>query len=374
MESDVEFSVESLLVHGGTERVAGAPLGPPLLPTSVYVSQGAPGGGPGYGRNENPGWAAVEAALAALEGPGAFAVTFASGQAASMALMLALAEGREAIVFPADGYYNTRALARRLRPHGARAVAVDLLDLDAVAAALGDGPAVLWAETPTNPLLRVADLTALGSLAAAAGAPLVVDNTVATGLLQKPLDFGAAASVYSLTKSTSGHSDVLSGAVVTRDAALASSVLSWRTDGGAIPGPFESWLVLRGLKTLDVRIARASANALAVATFLAAHPRVTAVHYPGLSPSAAALKQLPRGFGPLLSFELSGLAADADAVVAAARLIVPATSFGGVESSWERRARWPAETAPGTLIRMSCGIEPVADLLADLAAALSATT
>ena len=374
MESDVEFSVESLLVHGGTERVAGAPLGPPLLPTSVYVSQGAPGGGPGYGRNENPGWAAVEAVLAALEGPGAFAVTFASGQAASMALMLALAEGREAIVFPSDGYFNTRALARRLRPHGARAVAVDLLDLAAVAAALGDGPAVLWAETPTNPLLRVADLTALGSLAAAAGAPLVVDNTVATGLLQKPLDFGAAASVYSLTKSVSGHSDVLGGAVVTRDAALASSVLSWRTDGGAIPGPFESWLVLRGLKTLELRIARASANALTVARFLAAHPRVTAVHYPGLSPSAAALKQLPRGFGPLLSFELSGPAADADAVVAAARLIVPATSFGGVESSWERRARWPAETAPDTLIRMSCGIEPVADLLADLAAALSATT
>ena len=374
MESDVEFSVESLLVHGGTERVAGAPLGPPLLPTSVYVSQGAPGGGPGYGRNENPGWAAVEAALAALEGPGAFAVTFASGQAASMALMLALAEGREAIVFPSDGYFNTRALARRLRPHGARAVAVDLLDLAAVAAALGDGPAVLWAETPTNPLLRVADLTALGSLAAAAGAPLVVDNTVATGLLQKPLDFGAAASVYSLTKSVSGHSDVLGGAVVTRDAALAASVLSWRTDGGAIPGPFESWLVLRGLKTLELRIARASANALTVARFLAAHPRVTAVHYPGLSPSAAALKQLPRGFGPLLSFELSGPAADADAVVAAARLIVPATSFGGVESSWERRARWPAETAPDTLIRMSCGIEPVADLLADLAAALSATT
>jgi cystathionine gamma-synthase len=374
VESDVEFSVESLLVHGGTERVAGAPLGPPLLPTSVYVSQGAPGGGPGYGRNENPGWAAVEAALAALEGPGAFAVTFASGQAASMALMLALAEGREAIVFPSDGYFNTRALARRLRPHGARAVAVDLLDLAAVAAALGDGPAELWAETPTNPLLRVADLTALGSLAAAAGAPLVVDNTVATGLLQKPLDFGAAASVYSLTKSVSGHSDVLGGAVVTRDAALASSVLSWRTDGGAIPGPFESWLVLRGLKTLELRIARASANALTVARFLAAHPRVTAVHYPGLSPSAAALKQLPRGFGPLLSFELSGPAADADAVVAAARLIVPATSFGGVESSWERRARWPAETAPDTLIRMSCGIEPVADLLADLAAALSATT
>jgi cystathionine gamma-synthase len=372
VEFDFEFSAETRLVHGGTERVKGAPVGPPLLPTSVYVSQGEPAGGPGYGRNENPGWAAVESALAALEGPGARAVTFASGQAASMALMLALAEGRETIVFPADGYYNTRALAGRLRPHGARAVAVDLLDLDAVAAALGSGPAVLWAETPTNPLLRVADLAALASLAAASGAPFVVDNTVATGLLQKPLDFGAVASVYSLTKSVSGHSDVLGGAVVTRDASLASSVLSWRTDGGAIPGPFESWLVLRGLKTLDLRISRASSNALAVATFLSAHPRVTAVHYPGLSPSEVTLKQMPRGFGPLLSFELSGTAPDADAVIAAARLVVPATSFGGVESTWERRARWPAETAPPTLIRMSCGIEPIEDLLADVSATLEA--
>src|SRR5690349_20641104 len=340
-------------VPGRTGRAAGAPQGPPLIPTGVYVSQGVPGGGAGYGRNEIPGWAAVESALAAMEGPGARAVTFASGQAASMALMLALAEGRETIVFPADGYYNTRALAGRLRPHGARAVPVDLLDLDAVSAALRDGPSVLWAETPTNPLLRVADLTALAAVAAAAGAPFVVDNTVATGLLQKPLDFGATASVYSLTKSVSGHSDVLGGAVVTRDQELAAAVLAWRTDGGAIPGPFESWLVLRGLKTLDLRITRASASALAVAGFLGGHPRVTAVHYPGLSPSAAARKQMPRGFGPLLSFELAGTPADADAVVAAARLIVPATSFGGVESSWERRARWPAETAPGTLIRMS---------------------
>ena len=371
MESDFDFSVESRLVHGGSERADGAPLGPPLTPTSVYVSQGAPGDGPGYGRNGNPGWAAVESALAALEGPGAEAVTFASGQAASMALMLALAEGREAIVFPADGYYNTRALAGRLRPHGARAVAVDLLDLDAVADAVGAGPAVLWAETPTNPLLRVADLTALAALAGAAGAPLVVDNTVATGLLQRPLDFGAMASVYSLTKSVSGHSDVLGGAVVTRDAALAAAVRAWRADGGAIPGPFESWLVLRGLKTLDLRISRASDNALAVARFLAAHPRVTAVHYPGIAPSAAARKQMPRGGGPLLSFELAGTAADAGAVVAAARLIVPATSFGGVESTWERRARWAAETAPETLIRLSAGVEPAADLIADIGAALA---
>jgi cystathionine gamma-synthase len=201
--------------------------------------------------------------------------------------------------------------------------------------------------------------------------PLVVDNTVATGLLQQPLEFGAVASVYSLTKSLSGHSDVLGGAVVTRDAGLAAAVRDWRTAGGAIPGPFESWLVLRGMKTLPLRIERASSNARTVANFLAAHPRVTAVHYPGLSPSAVAARQMPRGFGPLLSFEVTGSAADADAAVAAARLIVPATSFGGVESCWERRARWAAETAPPTLIRMSCGVEPAGDLLADLGAALA---
>ncbi len=360
------------MIHGGTSREQGAPVGPPLLPTSVYVSAGEPDPDRGYGRMSNPGWDDVEAGLAALEGPGAIAVSFASGQAASMALMLSLAQGRERIVFPTDGYYNTRALAAKLRPHGAAAVAVDLLDLAAVGEALAAGPAVLWAETPTNPLLRVADLEALASLALAASAPLVVDNTVATGLLQRPLEFGAVASVYSLTKSLSGHSDVLGGAVVTRDAALAAAVRDWRTAGGAIPGPFESWLVLRGMKTLPLRIERASSNALAVAAFLAAHPRVTAVHYPGLSPSAVAARQMPRGFGPLLSFEIAGSAADADAVVAAARLIVPATSFGGVESCWERRARWAAETAPPTLIRMSCGVEPAEDLLADLGAALAA--
>jgi cystathionine gamma-synthase len=371
----MEFSVESQLAHAGTERTAGAPLSPPLLATSTYVSLGEPDPARGYGRGANPGWAAVEEALAAIEGPGCAAVSFASGQAASMALMLALAAGRERIVFPADGYYNTRALAAKLRPHGARAVAVDLLDLAAVERALGDGaqppgPAVLWAETPTNPLLRVADLAALGSLAAAAAAPFVVDNTVATGLLQQPLAFGAVASVYSLTKSVSGHSDVLGGAVVTADAALARELRDWRTAGGGIPGPFESWLVLRGMKTLPLRIARQSQNALAIAGFLARHPRVTAVYYPGLDPGAATLRQMPRGSGPLLSFELAGTAADADAVVAAARLIVPATSFGGVESSWERRGRWAAETAPETLIRLSAGIEPIEDLLADIEAAL----
>jgi cystathionine gamma-synthase len=370
----MDFSAESLLVHAGTQRSAGAPLAPPLLPTSSYVSWGEPDPARGYGRAANPGWEAVEEALAAIEGPGAVAVTFASGQAASMALMLALAQGRERIVFPHDGYYNARALASRLRPHGAHAVALDMLDLSAVEQSLRGRSAVLWGETPTNPLLRVSDLAALNEIAAAAGAPLVVDNTVATGLLQKPLEFGALASVYSLTKSVSGHSDVLGGAVVTRDQALAADLREWRTAGGGIPGPFESWLVLRGIKTLPLRIERQSASALALAEFLAGHPRVSAVHYPGLNAATleVARRQMRGGFGPLLSFEISGTAADADAVVGAARLVVPATSFGGVESNWERRARWAGETAPATLIRIGVGIEPVEDLIADINAALEA--
>ena len=395
--TDMEFSAEAKLIHAGTERAAGAPVAPPLLPTSTYVSQGDPDPARGYGRAANPGWEAVEEALAAIEGPGTEAVSFPSGQAASMALMLALtqgddppeppsarpiaserigralAAGRRQILLPNDGYYNTRALAAKLRPHGAEAVAVDMLDLPAVSAALAAGPSVLWAETPANPLLRVCDLTRLGELAASADAPFVVDNTVATGLLQKPLEFGAVASVYSLTKSLSGHSDVLGGAVVTRSAELAGELRDWRTQGGAIPGPFESWLVLRGLKTLPLRLARQSENALAVASFLAGHPRVTAVHYPGLPGGPVVKTQMPNGYGCLLSFELAGTATDADAVVAAARLIVPSTSFGGVESTWERRARWVAETAPPTLIRLSAGVEPAADLIADLDQTLSAS-
>jgi cystathionine gamma-synthase len=370
----MNFSIEGWLAHAGTEREDGAPLAPPLLATSSYFSQREPDPARGYGRNSNPGWEAVEEALAAIEGPGASAVTFASGQAASMALMLSLAVGRERIVLPHDGYYNTRALAARLRPHGAEAVAADLLDLAAVERELRGKRAVLWAETPTNPLLRVADLARLGELAGASGAPFVVDNTVPTGLLQKPLDFGAVGSVYSLTKSVSGHSDVLGGAVVTGDQALAADLRDWRTQGGGIPGPFESWLVLRGIKTLPLRIARQSENALEIARYLAGHPRVTKVHYPGVNPATleVATRQMPGGFGPLLSFEIAGTAADADAVVGAARLIVPATSFGGVESSWERRARWAGETAPPTLIRLSAGIEPAADLLADIDQALNA--
>jgi cystathionine gamma-synthase len=370
------FSAESRLIHAGTERTPGVPATPPLVPASIYVSQGPPLPGRGYGRDGNPGWEALEQAIGGLED--AEAVAFASGQAASMALMLALAPGRDRIVLPHDGYYGGRVLADRLRPHGAVPVLVDLGDLAAVERELAAAPSVLWAETPTNPLLRVADLTGLAALAAAAGAPMVVDNTVATGLLQRPLEAGATASLYSLTKAVSGHSDVILGAVVSRDQELLAGLRAWRSSGGAIPGPFEAWLALRGLKTLPLRIARQSDSALAIARHLAGHPRVAAVHYPGIDKSTAELtrRQLPRGSGPLLSFQVSpgrtaaDEAAAADKVVASSRLILPATSFGGVESTWERRARWPAETAPAGLIRLSVGVEPAADLITDIDQAL----
>jgi cystathionine beta-lyase/cystathionine gamma-synthase len=351
-----------------TERAPGMPLAPPLVLASVYVSEGEPVPGRAYGRNGNPGWEALEEALGGIEQ--ASAVAFASGQAAAMALMLALCEGRERLVLPTDGYYGIRSLAERLRPHGVVVASADLLDLAAVERELLAGRAVLWTETPTNPLLRVADLARLGEIAAACDALMVTDNTLATGVLQRPLELGAVASVYSLTKSVSGHSDVVLGAVLTRDAGLLDSVRWWRASGGAIPGPFESWLALRGLKTLALRMERSSANALAVAGFLARHPRVRTVHYPGLGMVPDG--QMNGGFGPLLSFELAGTAADADAVVGASRVLVPATSFGGVESTWERRARWAGETAPESLIRLSAGIEPVEELIADVAAALAA--
>jgi cystathionine beta-lyase/cystathionine gamma-synthase len=293
-----------------------------------------------------------------------------------MALMLALAKGRDSIVLPSDGYYGTRVLADRLRPHGAVPVHVDLQDLPAVERALaGPGPrkSLLWTETPTNPLLRVADLARLAELAAAAEAPMVTDNTVATGLLQRPLDSGATASLYSLTKSLSGHSDVIGGAVVSRDGELLAALRAWRSSGGAVPGPFEAWLALRGLKTLPLRIARQSQSALAIARHLAAHPRVGAVHYPGVGTPASpvAARQMTGGFGPLLSFEIIPDRAEAaDHVVESSTLILPATSFGGVESTWERRGRWAGETAPDGLIRLSAGVEPVADLITDIDAAL----
>ena len=361
---------ESDLIHAGSNREAGAPAVPPIVAASIYGSAGDPDPARAYGRNGNPTWEALEDALGSIED--ARALVFASGQAAVMALMLAATEGRDRLLMPTDGYYNSRILADRLRPNGIEPSYVDLLETAAVERGLAGGSSVLWVETPTNPLLRVADLGRLAELAEAAGARLVVDNTLATGVLQQPLSWGASASVYSLTKAASGHADVVLGAIVSADQSLLENVGAWRDVGGGIAGPFEAWLALRGLRTLALRVRRQSESAGAIAGHLSSHPAVSCVHYPGLDPATAevAARQMPDGYGPMLSFELASDAAGADRVVSASRLILPATSFGGVESTWERRARWSSESAPESLIRLSVGLERPEDLIADIEGAL----
>lgn len=364
---------QTRVLHAAGHRADGAPSSPPIDTSSVHISSGSGDGTRhAYTRLGNPTWEALEKALGALED--ASALAFASGQAATMALVHALCAERKRLVTPGDGYYGARKLLGELTSFGIEFEPVDLADRGAVRAALTAAPAVLWAETPTNPFLRVHDLEALAALARETESPLVVDNTTATAALQCPLDHGATATLTSLTKSSSGHSDVILGAVATRDAALLERLGTWRAAGGGIPGAFEAWIAHRGLLTLPLRIERQSANAHALATHLAQHARVRAVHYPGFDPATAELarRQMPRGGGPLLSFELDGDAAAAERVVRAAELFMPATSFGGVESSWERRARWASESAPANLIRMSVGIEDLADLTADLDAALAA--
>lgn len=361
------------LVHAGRSREPGGPSAPPIVTASVYVSAGDPAEiGYAYGRDGNATWETLETGLAVLED--ASALAFASGQAATLALMLVLAEEGRRLVLPSDGYFGARKLAGMLEAFAVRHVAVDHQDLHAVRDALAERPVALWTETPTNPLLRVMDLRRLAELAAEADAPMVVDNTTATAALQHPLALGATASLYSLTKASSGHADLLLGAVVSRDEALLQRLRAWRSSGGGIPGPFEAWLAHRGLQTLPLRVTRQSETALAIARHLAGHPAVKSVYYPGLEESTldVARHQMPLGFGPLLSFELDGDAEHAESVVEASQVIGAATSFGGIESTWERRARWASETmASPTLIRLSVGLEAADDLVADLDQALA---
>lgn len=359
------------ILHGDEPSRDGDPSAPPLELASFYVSQG-PGDGVeyGYARSENRTWEALEGALGRLED--ARVTSFASGMAAAQALLFAVTTEHPRVILPSDGYYGVRSLASALVGRGVEPVVVDQGDSDAVRAALEGGAGALWIETPTNPLLRVLDLQGLIDLARARGVATVVDNSTATAALQRPLDLGATASVVSLTKASSGHSDLVLGAVSTRDPELLASLRHWRHLAGPIPGPFEAWLALRGLRTLPVRIRHQSKSAERIAGWLRTHPKVSQVHYPGSREGEAERieRWMPEGAGPLLSFEVRGTSADADAVVARSRLIRPGTSFGGVESSWERRARWGAETAPPNLIRLSVGLEGFEDLIEDISTAL----
>jgi cystathionine gamma-synthase len=353
---------------------ADAPVTTPVVLTSTYVaSDGATRPGDrGYGRWDNPTWAALEAAVADLEGGGQ-GLAFGSGMAAVAAVVDLVPVGG-VLVVPRAPYSGTAALAAELAASGRLNVRqVPVADTAAVAAAL-DGADVALLESPTNPMLEVADLPAIAAAARAAGVVLAVDNTFATPLLQQPLDAGADVVLHSATKYLGGHSDVLMGVAVARDEALAGRLRSYRTFHGAIPGPWEAWLVLRGLRTLHLRVERAGANAAELARRLREHPAVERVRHPSLpdDPGHERAARLMSGFGAIVCVEVRGGAAVAERVCSATRLWVHATSLGGVESTVERRRRHAVESpeVPESLIRLSVGIEAVEDLWRDLAEAL----
>ncbi|MDW8123732.1 MAG: aminotransferase class I/II-fold pyridoxal phosphate-dependent enzyme [Geminicoccaceae bacterium] len=352
---------------------------PPLQPSTTFLRD--PDNryrrGFDYGRDANPGVRPLEAVVAALEG-GRSALAFASGMAAMTAVFRALPPGSH-VVAPRVMYWGLRKWLRDVADRGLLTVDfVDIDDLDRVRAALAPGRTrILWAETPANPTWVVADLAGLAELAHAAGARLVVDNTVPTPLLTRPFALGADLVVHSATKYLNGHSDLLGGIVVTKtEDELWTELRRIRHDEGAILGAFEAWLCLRGLRTLEVRLARQCASAMRLAAALAGHPKIERVLYPGLPAHPGhrvAARQMTGGFGGMLSILVRGGAEAAIAAAAAVRIWKRATSLGGVESLIEHRAsiEGPDSPAPPGLLRLSVGLEDPDDLLADLERSLA---
>jgi cystathionine gamma-synthase len=373
------MKIETTAVHAGREPdpATGALREPIQLSTTF--ERGADGGYPhgySYSRSGNPNRTTLEQAIAALE-RGSDAVAFASGSAATLAAFtLGVPGGR--IVCSADCYHGTAKQLREILPQwGVRTEFVDTTDLDAVERALEPGASMLWVETPSNPLLRISDLAALAELAHRRGALLGCDNTFASPVLQQPFAHGADLVMHSSTKYLGGHSDVLGGIVVVREAGpLLARMREFQSAGGGVPSPFDCWLLLRSLATLPLRVRAQSANAAAVAGFLASDPRVERVHYPGLAAHpghALAARQMHGGFGAVVSVQVPGGAAEALAIVSRVRLFTRATSLGGVESLIEHRAsiEGPLSQTPQNLIRMSVGLEHPADLIVDLDQALA---
>lgn len=323
-----------------------------------------------YGRFNNPTWAAFEEALAALEGGPA--ICFASGMAAVSAVLGSCLRPGDAVVLPSDSYYTVRVVAGNwLEKNG-----VTIRSAPTRGDALRDhltGARLLWLETPSNPGLDVCDIRALAQAAHANGVLVAVDNTTATPYLQQPLALGADIVVASDTKGLTGHADLVLGHVAVRDPELAVTLRTWRTQHGAIPGPMEVWLAHRSLATLALRIMRACESAQRVAEYLTTDKRVRAVHYPGLAkhPGHDVARRQMAAFGSVVSFELADAAA-AERFLRNLEIIREATSFGGVHSTAERRARWGGDAVPAGFIRMSVGCEHVDDIIADLARSLAA--
>ena len=379
--SDTGF--ETRAIHAGQEPdpATGAVV-PPVYQVSTYAQDGVGGlrGGYEYSRSGNPTRTALEECLASLEG-GARGLAFASGLAAEDTLLRTVgAPGAHAIIGN-DAYGGTyRLFARVAEPWGLEHTPVDLTDLDAVRAAIRPGATrVIWAETPTNPLLTVVDIAALAQIAHEAGALLVVDNTFASPYLQQPLALGADIVVHSTTKYLGGHSDVIGGGLVVSDAELGDRLAYHQNAMGSVPGPWDSWLVLRGIKTLGVRMDRHCSNAKAIVDLLVDHPRVTEVFYPGLPGHRGhevAERQM-RDFGGMVSFRVAGGEQEAVDLCARTRVFTLGESLGGVESLIEHPGRMTHASAAGSplevpadLVRLSVGIESIDDLVGDLKQAL----
>ncbi|GAB2908655.1 cystathionine gamma-lyase [Streptomyces mayteni] len=326
-----------------------------------------------YGRQGNPSWTALEAGIAELE-EAVGAVVFPSGMAATTAVLFGLLRPGDTAVLPSDGYQLLPRVRERLQRFGIAVRTAPTGD-DAQLAAIDDDTRLVWVETPSNPGLDVCDIRRLAEAAHARGALLVVDNTLATPLGQRPLALGADLSIASGTKALNGHGDVLLGYVAARDPELLDAVRAWRTESGAILGPMEAWLAHRGIATLQLRVERQDANALAVARALRERPEVSAVRYPGLpdDPGHAVAARQMRYFGCVVSFTLPDREF-ADRFLGALRLVSDATSFGGVRSTAERRARWGGDDVPEGFVRLSVGVEDAADLVADLNAALDVSS
>jgi cystathionine gamma-synthase len=353
----------------------------PIYATSTYAQDGVGGtrGGYEYSRTGNPTRAALEECLASLEG-GAFGRAFASGMAASDVLIRATCRPGDHLIIPNDAYGGTFRLVDKVLPHwGIEHTTVNLADVAAVRAAIRPNTRLIWCETPTNPLLNIADIAALAGVAREAGARLVVDNTFASPYLQQPLELGADVVVHSATKYLGGHSDVVGGAIITSERELDEQIAFLQNGAGAVPGPFDAWLTLRGVKTLAVRMERHCDNAERVVEFLTNHPKVTRVYYPGLAEHPGhevAAKQMAR-FGGMISFRVAGGIDAALAVCAKTTVFTLAESLGGVESLIEHPGRMThastegsALEVPNDLIRLSVGIEDAADLVEDLRVAL----
>ena len=368
---------DTLAVHAGADPdPATGAVAPPIQLSTTFV-HGTPDGTDAYSyqRRDSPTQRRLETALAAVEG-GERALAFASGMAAVAAVLDTLRRG-ERVLVPEDCYVGTRGYVTEVLPErGVEVVTVDTTDLAAVRAACASGLALLWAESPSNPRMRISDLAGLAGIAHARGARFACDNTFATPVLQRPLEFGADVVMHSTTKYFGGHSDVLGGALVfARNDDFAERVAARRLLTGAVLAPFSAWLTLRGCRSLPARMAMHCANARKLAEFLATHPAIETVNWPGLPghPGHAIASRQMRDFGAMMSFELRGGYDAAVAVTRNTRLFTNATSLGGCESLIEHRASAEGEhtQAPPALVRISVGLEDAADLIADLEQALS---